>query len=74
MMLGEITQSNLYLLLPSKVSCIAHIMQEYDHKTLNEAFKTIYASKTYKQLEPEDTKCWHLGPADLYRDIMEEQK
>lgn len=69
MMIGEITQENLYLLLPSKVSCLASMLQEYDNMSLIDAIKKVYQSETYKQMEQEDTKMWHLGPVDLYREI-----
>ena len=35
-----------------------------------EAIKAIYASDTYRRLETENTKLWHLGPVALYEDIM----
>lgn len=30
-----------------------------------EAIKRIYSSDTYKRLENESSKMWHLGPVDL---------
>lgn len=66
-MLGEINQQNLYLLLPSKVSCIAAMIQAHDDVSLRDAMKKIYTSETYRQLEREDSKTWHLGPVDLYQ-------
>lgn len=69
MMIGEIDQDNLYLLLPSKVSLLAGMFQKHEHLRLLDAIKEIYLSKTYKQLEDESTKMWHLGPVDLYHDI-----
>ena len=53
MMIGEITQENLYLLLPSKVSCLASMLQENDNMSLIDAIKKVYQSKTYKQMEQE---------------------
>jgi len=29
----------------------------------------IYSSDTYRQLEDESTKMWHLGPVALYQDM-----
>ena len=69
MMIGEIDQNNLYLLLPSKVSLLAGMIQKHEHLRLLDAIKEIYLSKTYKQLEDESTKMWHLGPVDLYQNI-----
>ncbi|MBQ8937525.1 MAG: hypothetical protein IJ754_06480 [Bacteroidaceae bacterium] len=68
-MIGEIDQDNLYLLLPSKVSLLAGMIQKHEHLRLLDAIKEIYLSKTYKQLEDESTKMWHLGPVDLYQNI-----
>lgn len=69
MMIGEISQSNLYLLLPSKVSQLATMMQRHDHMTLTEALRKIYQSDVYSRLEDEETKMWHLGPVALYEDM-----
>ena len=38
--------------------------------SISEAIKAIYASDTYRRLETENTKLWHLGPVALYEDIM----
>lgn len=67
MITNEITQENLYLLLPSKVSCIANIIQEKENKQILDAVKEVYLSDTYHKLEIESTKLWHLGPVALYR-------
>ncbi len=69
MIIGEIDQDNLYLLLPSKVSLLAGMIQKHEHLPLLDAIKEIYLSKTYKQLEDESTKIWHLGPVALYQNI-----
>ncbi len=69
MMIGEINQQNLYLLLPSKVSRLATMIQNQKHISLIEAIKKVYASDLYKQMEREDSKLWHLGPVDLYNEM-----
>lgn len=71
-MIGEINQSNLYLLLPSKVSCLATMLSEYKGITITEAIKQIYRSKLYEKLQIEETKMWHLGPVALYEEFEEE--
>ena len=71
-MIGEINQSNIYLLLPSKVSQIADMLVDYSNISLIDAIKLIYCSKTYKKLEKEDSKLWHLGPVDLYHELISE--
>lgn len=68
-MIGEINQNNLYLLLPSKVGRMATLVLEELNISLIEAIRLIYLSDTYRQLEKEDTKMWHLGPIDLYNDM-----
>lgn len=34
-----------------------------------DAIKEIYASDTYRRLESEETKLWHLGPVALYKEM-----
>lgn len=72
MMIGEINQQNLYLLLPSKVSWLASMIQQHDNVKLVDAIRRVYASHTYRKLEREDSKMWHLGPVDLYQDLSDE--
>ena len=63
-----VTQDNLYLFLPSKVSLMAEMLAEYENIDIVEAVSKIYNSDVYKRLENEETKLWHLGPVDLYRE------
>ena len=69
MMNLNITQDNLYLLLPSKISWLATLMVEDKGVSLTEAIETLYKSDLYKQLEKEETKLWHLGPVALYESL-----
>lgn len=71
-MIGEINQSNLYLLLPSKVSWLASMLVEYKGLSIVDAIKKVYASNLYKTLKIESTKTWHLGPVDLYEELIGE--
>ena len=48
---------------------MASLLFEDTGISLSEAVKTIYASDTYRRLETESTKLWHLGPVALYEDI-----
>ena len=50
-MIGEINQSNLYLLIPSKVSWLADMLCKNKAMSLVEAIKKIYSSKLYKKLQ-----------------------
>lgn len=63
-----VTQDNLYLFLLSKVSWMAEMLAEYENIDIVEAVSKIYNSDVYKRLENEETKLWHLGPVDLYRE------
>ena len=67
--MSEVTQDNLYLLLPSKVSWIADMLCTEEHINVVEAMRRIYSSAMYKQLEQERTKRWFEGPVSLYQNI-----
>ena len=67
----RVTQENLYILLPSKVAWIADMMQDDTKTSTVEVLKKIYSSDTYRQLEKESTKLWHLGPIALYKMMTE---
>lgn len=68
MMNLDITQDNLYLLLPSKVSLMTEMLCDDTGMSIVDAMKRIYASHTYRLLEQEKTKMWHLGPVALYEE------
>ena len=71
----EVTQSNLYLLLPSKVSRMANMLSEDKNISILDAIREVYHSDLYQRLEQEDTKLWHEGPVSLYNEmIASEQK
>lgn len=67
----NITQDNLHLLLPSKLSWMANMLAEDKGISVVEAIKIIYSSELYARLENEATKTWHLGPVALYEDFQE---
>ncbi len=70
-MIKSIDADNLYLILPFKVTQMAMLYaRKFDVKILD-AIKAIYKSNTYRDLEREDTKLWHLGPVALL-EYMEE--
>lgn len=66
----DITQDNLYLILPSKVSRMAEMLAEDSGRSIVQAVKDIYHSDVYKRLEQESTKQWHLGPVALYQEFL----
>ena len=70
----DITQDNLYLILPSKVSRMAEMLAADSGKSIVQAVKDIYCSDVYKQLEQEHTKQWHLGPVALYQEMYQEMQ
>ena len=65
----DITQDNLYLILPSKVSRMAEMLADDSGNSIVQAVKDIYFSEVYKRLEQEHTKQWHLGPVALYQEL-----
>lgn len=68
----EITQDNLYLILPGKVSRVACFYAQEHQVPLIDALRLFYRSETYKRLADESTKYWHFGPVVLYQEWMEE--
>lgn len=65
-----VNQDNLYFFLPSKVSWMAEMLAEDKGMSISDAVSQIYQSDVYKRLEKEGTKLWHLGPVDLYREMI----
>lgn len=65
----NVTQDNLYLFLPSKISWMAEMLSEDKNVSIANAIKEIYESDVYHQLEIEETKLWHLGPVALYENM-----
>ena len=67
----SITQQNLYLLLPSKMSWLATMLSEDKGISIVEAMTILYSSSFYARLADESTKLWHLGPVALYEEFQE---
>ncbi len=65
----EITQANLHLLLPGKVTALARFYAEDHNCTMLEAIRYIYSTPLYKQLSIESTKLWHQGTVTLYEQL-----
>jgi hypothetical protein len=70
----EITQKNLYLLLPFKIGWLAAWLSEDEKISLTDAISRIYRSRLYKKLSTASTQYWHLGPVDLYNELKTELK
>lgn len=71
-MSAEITQDNLYMLLPLKIGWLASWLSEDKGISLTDAISRIYHSQLYKKLSTESTKYWNLGPVDLYNELQAE--
>jgi hypothetical protein len=71
-MIPEITDKNIYLLLPGKVSAAVGRYVEENSLDLLDGLRKFYNSVTYKKLELEQTKVWHLGPVALYQMCKDE--
>ena len=71
-MIPEITDKNLYLLLPGKVSAIVGKYVDENSVNLLDGLRAFYNSVTYKNLEREQTKTWHLGTVALYQMFTDE--
>ena len=67
----DVMQDNLYLFLPSKISWMAEMLSEDKNVSIVDAVKEIYSSETYRHLETEETKLWHLGPVALYEELAD---
>lgn len=65
-----ITQKNVHLLIPSKLSWMANMLAEDRDISIVEAMKILYTSEVYSRLEDESTKVWHLGPVALYEEFQ----
>ncbi len=66
-MRSEITQQNLYLIIAGKAAAVAVFIAEDEHLSPLDALTKFYASETYRRLEREETKYWHIGPVALYQ-------
>lgn len=64
--MNAITQDNLYLILPYKVSQLSMLIAKKMHMDLLDSIRAVYRSNTYKDLAREETKLWHLGPVALF--------
>ena len=70
-MIPEITDRNLYLLLPGKVAAVVEQYIADNGVSILDCLRKFYNSSTYSNLEKEQTKLWHLGPVGLYEEFVE---
>ena len=69
-MSANITQDNVHLLIPSKISWMADMLVKDRGVSIVDAVKILYSSSIYKKLEVESTKAWYLGPVALYEELL----
>lgn len=69
----DVNQNNLYLFLPSKICWLANMLVDEKGISLVDAIIEIYSSDTYRRLEDEKTKLWHLGPVAIYQEFSQKQ-
>ena len=72
-MIPEITQKNVHLFIPYKVSKICSAICQKERVSAPQAIVRFYKSKVARLLGEEKTKLWHLGWVALYEMYEEEQ-
>ncbi|AVP55908.1 hypothetical protein K144313037_p10620 (plasmid) [Clostridium tetani] len=73
MSLPKITQENVHIFIPLKASKVSQRLAKNYNLSLKDALLEFYNSKTYEDLEQEDTKLWHEGINYLYKELEEEK-
>lgn len=66
----QVTQKNLYTLIPPKVAKITTLLRANNNMTVQQALLTFYRSKAYQLLEREETKLWYASPAQIFAEYM----
>ncbi|MBQ3655282.1 MAG: hypothetical protein II956_00345 [Bacteroidales bacterium] len=63
----EVTQQNVHLFIPYKVSKMCGEMVKHENLTLSQAIMRIYNSDVYKTLSRESSKLWQEGWVYIYQ-------
>ena len=66
----QVTQKNLYNLIPPKVAKITTMLRNDRNMAVKQALLTFYSSNAYKLLEREETKLWHASPAQIFAEHL----
>ena len=66
----QITQENLYNLIPAKAAKIASLMRKNRRMGMKQALLSFYKSPAYRLLECEETKLWYASPAQIVAEYM----
>jgi len=69
-MLETMTQDALIDFIPGKVARITTLLRRDKNMGLKQALLTFYSSNAYRLLEREETKLWHLSPAQIYAEYL----
>ena len=66
----QVTQKNLYNLIPPKVAKITTMLRNDRNMAVKQALLTFYTSKAYRLLEQEETKLWYASPAQIFAEHL----
>ena len=66
----QVTQENLYNLIPSKAAKIASLLHHNRKMGMKQALLTFYKSHAYRLLEKEETKLWYASPAQIVAEYL----
>ena len=66
----QVTQKNLYNLIPPKVAKITTMLRNDRNMAVKQALLTFYSSNAYKLLEREETKLWHASPEQIFAEYL----
>ena len=66
----QVTQKNLYNLIPPKAAKITTMLRSSRNMAVKQALLTFYTSRAYRLLEREETKLWHASPAQIFAEYL----
>lgn len=67
----KVTQENVHIFIPHKAAGVIDMIAEEEKISTLDALRKFYSSKTYKQLEDEETKLWYESAISLYQYYLE---
>lgn len=67
----QVTQENVHLFIPSKVSKICGELNRQKNMSEKDAIMAVYASPVYKTLSRESSKLWQEGWVYIYQLMTE---
>lgn len=73
MTLPKITQDNVHIFIPLKASKVSQRFAKNHGISQKQALLEFYNSRTYANLEEEDTKLWYEGINYLYDELEREK-